>query len=461
MEMYGRNPPRIGSKSEPPEEWSTVGAETGLEEPMWQLELQNRESYPERPGAFDCAYYMRTGICGFGSRCRYNHPRDRSRVMTDVSYGGVEYPERVGEPVCQYYLKTGTCKFGPSCKFHHPSLEGGSMGHVPLNYNGYPLRPGEQECSYYLKTGQCKFGRTCKFHHPQPTGLSISVPPPALYPAVQSPSVPSSEQYVGPSASWRATRPPLLASSYVQGAYGPVLFPPGVVPIPSWNYSATVSQVVSPGAQPTVGGGSSYGVSSPMPAFAGPFSTLPSSTGPLSSSQKDFPDRPGQLECQYYLKTGDCKFGSSCKYHHPPEWALPKTNCVLSPLGLPLRQGVQPCSFYLQNGYCKFGPVCKFDHPVGAIKYSPSASSLTDMPVAPYPIGRSLASMAPSSSSLDLRPRFVSGPNRDFSNPVGVRFSQTRSVSLSEAQLSGQDSAPLNSSRSTSQGSEFRRSRSS
>lgn len=122
---------------------------------------------------------------------------------------------------------------------------------------------------------------------------------------------------------------------------------------------------------------------------------------------------------------------------------------------------MQPCSFYLQNGYCKFGPVCKFDHPVGAIRYSPSASSLTDMPVAPYPIGRSLASMAPSSSSLDVRPRFVSGPNRDFSNPVGVRFSQTRSVSLSEAQLSGQDSAPLNSSRSTSQGSEFRRSRSS
>jgi hypothetical protein len=32
---------------------------------------------PERPGEADCIYYLRTGACGFGDRCRYNHPRDR------------------------------------------------------------------------------------------------------------------------------------------------------------------------------------------------------------------------------------------------------------------------------------------------------------------------------------------------------------------------------------------------
>lgn len=474
MELYGRAPARDGSQSDPSVEWSPVRAVSGLEESMWRLGLSSRESYPERPGVADCVYYMKTGFCGFGSRCRYNHPRDRSSVST-LRSGGGEYPERIGEPACQFYLKTGTCKFGASCRFHHPRNGGGSMSHVSLNIYGYPLRLGEKECSYYLKTGQCKFGITCKFHHPQPAGTSLPASAPTFYPTVQSPSVPTPTQYGGTSTSWRVPRPPVLPGSYVQGPYGPVLFPPGVVPIPGWSpYSTPVSPVLSPGAQPTVGAGSVYGVTQ-LPSthtLAGPYASLPSSAGPSSSNQKEqvFPERPGQQECQYYLRTGDCKFGSSCRYHHPREWVVPKTNCLLSPLGLPLRPGVQPCTFYLQNGYCKFGSTCKFDHPLGNMRYSPSASSLTDMPVAPYPVGSSLATLAPSFSSSDLRPDFISGSKKDShstrmpssgnttSSSVGLIFSQTGSVSLSDVQLSGQSSAPLSSSRSTRQGGEVRRS---
>lgn len=50
-----------------------------------------------------------------------------------------------------------------------------------------------------------------------------------------------------------------------------------------------------------------------------------------------FPERPGQPECQFYMKTGDCKFGAVCRFHHPRERAIPAPDCVLSPLGLPLR----------------------------------------------------------------------------------------------------------------------------
>ncbi|KAI7731519.1 hypothetical protein M8C21_014783 [Ambrosia artemisiifolia] len=50
-----------------------------------------------------------------------------------------------------------------------------------------------------------------------------------------------------------------------------------------------------------------------------------------------FQARPGEPECQYYMTTGDCKFGASCKFHHPPDWAVSTDNCVLSPIGLPLR----------------------------------------------------------------------------------------------------------------------------
>lgn len=50
-------------------------------EPMWRLGLGDEaESYPERPDEADCIYYLRTGLCGYGSRCRFNHPRDRGSV---------------------------------------------------------------------------------------------------------------------------------------------------------------------------------------------------------------------------------------------------------------------------------------------------------------------------------------------------------------------------------------------
>lgn len=106
---------------------------------------------------------------------------------------------------------------------------------------------------------------------------------------------------------------------------------------------APVSPVLSPGAaQPTVGATSLYGVtqlSSSSPALARPYTSLPSSIGASSSSPKEqaFPERPGEPECQYYLKTGDCKYGSSCRYHHPRDRVVPRTNCLLSPIGLPLR----------------------------------------------------------------------------------------------------------------------------
>ena len=36
--------------------------------------------YPERPDEPDCSYYMRTGVCGFGANCKFNHPPSRRFV---------------------------------------------------------------------------------------------------------------------------------------------------------------------------------------------------------------------------------------------------------------------------------------------------------------------------------------------------------------------------------------------
>ncbi|XP_073300713.1 zinc finger CCCH domain-containing protein 34-like isoform X3 [Primulina huaijiensis] len=318
----------------PVEEWVGPGAETGLEEPMWRLGFGGgSDSYPERPDEPVCIYYLRTGFCGYGNRCRFNHPRDRSVAVGTLSAGGREFPERFGQPVCQYYMRTGMCKFGASCKYDHPKHGAESPAPLTLNFYGYPLKPGENECSYYVKTGQCKFGVTCKFDHPQPSG--IHVPPqapvpgalaasaamlaPAVYPTMQSP-LQSSQQYGLVSSNWPIARPTVLSGSYVPGNYGPLLVSPGVVPVPSWTpYPASVSPVASPSTQPTSGAGPVYGLAPLYPsatAYAGPYLSVTSSGGLSRSSLEEhaFAERPGQLECRYYLRTGHCRFG--------PTWCI-------------------------------------------------------------------------------------------------------------------------------------------
>ena len=70
-----------------------------------------------------------------------------------------------------------------------------------------------------------------------------------------------------------------------------------------------------------------------------------------------FPQRPGQSLCDFYVRTGFCKFGQGCKFDHPVQFAV-----CLNSSGLPLRVQEATCPFYAKTGVCKFGPSCKFDH---------------------------------------------------------------------------------------------------
>ncbi|CAF2044835.1 unnamed protein product [Brassica rapa] len=39
--------------------------------------------YPVRPGIKDCQFYLRTGRCGYGENCCYNHPKIKPTVYFD------------------------------------------------------------------------------------------------------------------------------------------------------------------------------------------------------------------------------------------------------------------------------------------------------------------------------------------------------------------------------------------
>lgn len=126
-----------------------------------------------------------------------------------------------------------------------------------------------------------------------------------------------------------------------------------------------------------------------------------------SSNQPYFPERPDQPECQYYMKTGSCKYGTSCKYNHPKERNISLANYTVGPHGLPLRpvnpttchiyffsitflifynylmafilfgyKGMAACTFYNTYGSCKYGSACKYDHPfMGYYNYNLPAYS--------------------------------------------------------------------------------------
>lgn len=80
-----------------------------------------------------------------------------------------------------------------------------------------------------------------------------------------------------------------------------------------------------------------------------------------------YPQRPGEAEnCRDFLRTGRCKYGDSCKYHHPPN--VQNGGGVRAPLNpgeppFPIRRGEPSCQYYLKHGTCKFGQTCKFNHP--------------------------------------------------------------------------------------------------
>nr|XP_025887304.1 zinc finger CCCH domain-containing protein 5-like isoform X2 [Solanum lycopersicum] len=365
MEMFRRDQ---STDDVPVTEQASSNEETGLEEPMRQLSVGTEAgSYPERPNEPDCIYYLRNGICGYGSRCRFNHPRDRSLAVGERRATGGEYPERAGQYVCQYYMRTGMCRFGASCKYHHPRQGEESPSLVIHNIFGYPLRPNEKECAHYMKTGHCKFGIICKFNHPQPTGVQVPasaagpfplpavVPPPATYPELRPLPVDSAEQYGIITGNWPVIGPALLSDSYTPDTYGPMFFPPEVVPVSDWTHylgstspvpcqsshsAAGTGPVPSQTTQSAAGAGPIYGhtgLSASAPAYASPYASLTASRGASSSIQDGlaFPERPGQPECHYYMKYGDCKFGSSCKYQHPPESSGSKAALILRAMGLP------------------------------------------------------------------------------------------------------------------------------
>ncbi|KAK4775109.1 hypothetical protein SAY86_010044 [Trapa natans] len=307
--------------------------------------------FPVRPGAEDCSYYMRTGTCKFGSLCKFNHPvRRRNPAARDRVNDREEQTDKVGLMECKYYLRTGGCRYGKACKFNHPRTK--PLGGPPLmelNFMGLPIRPGEKECPYYMRNGSCKYAANCKFNHPDPATSGGGVGD-HLGGYGNGPSA----SLNGP-ASWSPSPRTLNeTATFVPAVYSP---PFGrVAPNkPEWSTYQVPVYPPERGMLPT----QAYMGNNPGNGAAAAYNN---DTNQMMIDE--FPERPGQPDCTFFLKTGDCKFKSNCKYNHPKNRILSPSVVPLSDKGLPLRPDQNICSYYSRYGICKFGPACRFDHPV-------------------------------------------------------------------------------------------------
>ncbi|XP_057767464.1 zinc finger CCCH domain-containing protein 67-like isoform X2 [Salvia miltiorrhiza] len=315
-----------------------------------QNNSRRKVNYPMRPDAEDCAFYMKFGSCKFGLNCKFNHPpRRKNQNVKERTNHKEENSERGGQTECKYYLTSGGCKYGKDCKYSHGSDRSSSSQMPEFNFLGLPLRIGEKECPYYMRTGSCKYGLNCRYHHPEPVtvggdstsgyGNGGSFPP----------------QFVSSSSpsSWSSPRAFNETSPFI-----PVMFPPSQgAPTSNQDWNGYQAATYS----------ASEGLPTP-PAFA--MNNLPAEINFPMRRQPDilveeYPERPGEPECSFFLKTGDCKYRSNCKFHHPKSRMFkgkPNTY-TLSDKGLPLRPDQPICTHYHRYGICKYGPACKYDHP--------------------------------------------------------------------------------------------------
>lgn len=332
---------------------------------------------PLRPYAGDCPYYIRTGTCKFGLSCRFNHPVKRSSQAFKENLNDAK-TENCGKIECKYYLTAGGCKYGKFCRYSH-TKDDSEIVAPELNFAGLPIRLGEKECPYYMRCGSCGYGARCVFHHPEPTSMGGFE---SLNLTLNNESMIKSGYSFGSSNSDSAALLWTGASQMDQSAWTPHHVPNRV------PYQNDSSSYMTNSFPQGMHASNEYKVSNSPHERSTQAYLPPGDVLELDVSMKveEFPQRPGQPVCAYFLKTGDCKFKSGCRFHHPKDWAHKSDVCALSEKGLPLRPGKTVCRHYERFGICKFGRACMFDHPTDH-KFSTSPAQSTSEPASSLDTG--------------------------------------------------------------------------
>ncbi|KAM0861232.1 hypothetical protein ACQ4PT_046039 [Festuca glaucescens] len=313
----------------------------------------------------------------------------------------IRYPQRPGKLNCPFYMSSGSCSYGFSCQFHHPPLkakpdgswrpsEQGNHGvaeTLELNRIGLPIRRGARNCTYYMRNGACRYGKHCHFNHPEhvidaqfytPTGwednalqLEKSSDQTTLDDTSHLKKSSDDTTLGGTSYSKKSSDHATLdGTSYSKKSSDHAtlddtsssseILPPNILRM------LLPSQKVLPSTEVKVKKDSDWPSTSDDSDGC---CSADSSDGPLCKQEHvDYPERPGRPECPFYMRFGDCKFASACKYHHSKDKYPTRYHPKVPSLGgeqteYPERPGEPECPFYMKTRFCKFGAQCRFNHP--------------------------------------------------------------------------------------------------
>ncbi|XP_051194169.1 uncharacterized protein [Lolium perenne] len=324
----------------------------------------------------------------------------------------ISYPQRPGKLNCPFYMSKGSCSYGFSCQFHHPPLKAKSDGTrcpseqgnhgvaeiLELNSIGLPIREGARSCTYYMRNGACRYGKHCHFNHPEHVVDSqFYAPTESEDSALQLEKSSDHHTTVDDTSHFKKSsddatlddtsypekssdHPTLDDTSSSTWVLPPnilrMLLPPQKVP------SSTEAKVIPAkkdsnwSSTSDNSDGCCSADSSDAPLCKQEH--VGSTDGPLCKQEHvDYPERPGRPECPFYMRFGDCKFASACKYHHSKDKYPTRGNLEVPSLGgeqteYPERPGEPDCPFYMKNRFCKYEAQCRFNHPKNS---NPTAQS--------------------------------------------------------------------------------------
>ncbi|XP_044946480.1 zinc finger CCCH domain-containing protein 65-like isoform X5 [Hordeum vulgare subsp. vulgare] len=355
----------------------------------------SRPRFPQRHAEPDCTYYLKFGTCRFGMKCKFNHParKKKNKVKASGSSGSgsndisnkafppdddqtpkEEYEDLVPDITADVDLLKGrmeatqlkiadvTEKGIYLKKFNETEQKVAKENRKETVSEGTAQEEckGGKECPYYMRTGSCKFATNCRFHHPDPTNV-VSRDPLLEHENGDIPqqNVQASSQLNVPlwSADQRALNEHRVPSLAPAPSYSAGMIPPrGMYPSSEWSgyHQVPLGPYYTPGI-------SFHHF--PAPPVNHPMYRGADVQGHQELPSDEYPERPGEPECQHFVKSGFCKFKVKCKYHHPRSLVPPPTARALSPLGLPLRPDQPMCTYYERYGVCKFGPACMYNHP--------------------------------------------------------------------------------------------------
>nr|CAB3473590.1 unnamed protein product [Digitaria exilis] len=259
------------------------------------------------------------------------------------------YPERPGKPDCPYFVKSNKCIFKSKCKFNHPkeklsALEAGSDNEQSLIADSavLPVRPSEPVCSVRRST-------IASF-------ITINY----LYFF----SLHNAYLVLLDDTFSRVLQGEVDCSFYMKTGsckYGSTCrFNHPDRPVVDIALMAPPVQTTLPTPAPIVSAANMLQIFD-----------FHATHMPIEPVQIIYPQRPGETVCDFYMKTGFCKYSQKCKFHHPMNRSASDANEIGDPVhpltltlaGLPRREDAEACAFYMRSGTCRYGAHCKFDHP--------------------------------------------------------------------------------------------------